>query len=213
MRLPIALSALLAALLFGSASVASATPLTIDFTGVAKGRKALTTYAEDGFTVTNGSNWFTSTDGGDPAPQLAGGKFIGGSSAFNSATFSLTDAGGSFYLTGFDVRAYMGNPVIYEITLYGTNGTDFLVNTDSSVGFSTISLPSPFDDVAITHATFTFLINPGAKGENARFGIDNITLDTIANSTPTPEPSSMALLATGMMGVTFLVGRRKVFNS
>jgi hypothetical protein len=206
MRLHLVRSTLVAAALFAATSVAFADPVTIDFNGVTSGQHVLGTYNENGFTVTNNSNWYTSTNGGNPIPDLASGQNIGGSTAFNTATFTLSGSGGYFGISSFDVRDFGPNVTYTVIGYIGATVAYTFTGTETATGFSTILLVGD-QSILVNSATFTLSIPGASTGTNARYGLDNIDL------TEAPEPSSLALLATGMLGMAMFMGRRRLFNT
>lgn len=100
-------------------------------------------------------------------------------------TFNKTDAGA--HLTAFELQTLGPPPTIRDITFADTVGTGLSALTlDSSGGY-----------------TFYIWINGVNTPEYGTFGAV-----TVADTAATPEPSSLMLLGTGLLGLCLLVRRQ-----
>ena len=154
-------------------------------------------YTEDGFTVTNSAGqYLVGTVYGDPVPSLFSGYADSDLGATTSAAVTITaNNGGDFT---FDSAA-LANDVgagLFQFT-GDVNGKQVY----SQVGF--IGGDGRFETYASTSPSLdlTSLTISEVGGD---FNVDNITLSTSV----TPEPSSLLLLGTGLLGVVGTVRRR-----
>jgi hypothetical protein len=192
----------LLATLAASTLAAHAAPVTINFNTLGGAdNSTFTTYSQSGFTVSaqSGSIFVASGAGsfGDPSPDIF---------ADPSGTIAVTDGGGLFNFDSLDLGIFnvAGGAADYTITGF-SNGTQVYTQTGSlfdkdSLTFLTII--GTDQSTAIT--SFTIALSGNPDGVN----VDNIDLNTV----PTPEPSTLALFGTGILGLAG-AARRKFARS
>lgn len=200
----LAASALLLSCLAAHATV-------IDFNGV-QDYKPLTTYTQNGFSVT-----------ADQGPWMYGGYFGGGNiyafaagaNAYLESSVIVSYGGSAFTLSSLDlandvgianyaIEGFDGSQLAYAIS--GTLPTD-------PIGYAVLrTYGTGYSDTPIT----SLLIGENLVGGAPSWGAyDDVTIDNIMVNAPitapvaaTPEPSSFALLGTGMLGLAGIVKRR-----
>jgi hypothetical protein len=175
-------------------AVTSAT--TIDFNTLSGSNLTpLTTYSENGFTVTNVQGFEDVQGFGNPAPSIGLPGVENGQSGIGSFTVTQT-GGGDFSLTSFDLLEEAPNGVSYTIKGSLNGSAVYTVNgLDGTLAFTTLN-PAE-SNVEINSALFSF-VNPGAS-----LVVDNIVV------TGVPEPSTWAMMILGFCGIGFMAYRRK----
>jgi hypothetical protein len=189
------------ATLAASTLAAHAAPVTINFNTLGGANQStFTTYSESGFTVSAQSGtWFVALGGGsfgDPSPDIF---------TEPSGTLAVTDGGGLFNFDSLDLGFYNVNGGSEDYTITGfSNGTQVYTQTGSlsdNASETFLTLNGTHQSTAIT--SFTIALSGNDLGIN----VDNIDLNTV----PTPEPSTLALFGTGILGLAG-VARRKFFS-
>jgi hypothetical protein len=160
----------------------------------------LSSYTENGFTVTNNSNFLVDTVFANPVPAILVPGVANGASGDGS--FSLTAAdGGEFTLSSFDIFPDGDPPVGLSYDVVGTQSgaTVFdLSGAASGDAWDTVALGANSTDM-VDEVSFSF------HGTGAAYVVDNI----VANeTTAVPEPAAWAMLILGMAMIGFVARSR-----
>ena len=141
---------------------------------------------------------------GDPTSQLGGLFFLSGPSTYMNSSLGFT-TGFSFYYSA------VNNPGSFDVWS-GLNGTGSLL--------ASLSLPTtttgpgcfgtgfcPYRAAGVAFAGTAYSVTFGGVADQIAF--DDVTFGSDVPGTVTPEPASMALLATGLVGIGGIVRRRR----
>ena len=170
---------------------------TIDFNTLpGNNGDSFASYTEAGFLVQNSAGqYLVGKIYGNPVPSLFSGYDETGASA--SITITAV-GGGAFSFLSADLASDGGNST-YAFSGSFNGVPIFPLQTGTVVdgGFRTFNSTSP--SVQLTSLTIT---------ENGRdYNVDNIVVNPSATAV-TPEPSSIALLGTGLLGVAGMLRKR-----
>lgn len=171
----------------------------------------MTTYTTEGFSVaSNQGPWLY-------GPFNKGDVFSSatGANAYLESSVLVSEGGLPFTFSSLELANDVGN-VEYEIQ--GFNGSQLLYAMSGAlptdpIGYAVLrSYGSGYSDTPITSLVIGGKLVDGAPwwGTYDDFTIDNIVVNTL-QTTPvseTPEPSSFALLGTGLLGAAGMLKRR-----
>lgn len=192
------------ATLAASTLAAHAAPVTINFNTLGGANDStFSTYSESGFTVSAQSGTWIVASGsgsfGDPEPDIF---------TEPSGTLAVTDGGGLFNFDSLDLGFFTASDGSENYTITGfSNGTQVYTQTGSlsdNTSQTFLTLNGTHQSTAIT--SFTIALSGNDDGIN----VDNIDLNTVAAATP--EPSTLALFGTGILGLAG-AARRKFSRS
>jgi hypothetical protein len=194
---PIVLGALL--IILASAS-AKAVPTTINFEGGTPGTTISSFYSGMGVTFSNAQ--FVSSAGHFGSSSISFGALNGPTSS-SPIVISFVDLQSEVTLTavdlsreGFLMRAYDSSNNLLGYTGYLDGGSNGLAIT-----FSTI--------FHVPRISYVELFQPlNTSGHSGGVLFDNLRFDDAEGLVPTPEPSSLILISTGLVGVAGRVRRR-----
>ena len=197
-----------AAVILSTLSAAHAT--VIDFNG-ASDYTQLTTYSESGFSVSATVGiWMYNGYFGNPGPSIyadQANSIVGSvrvSKGGQTFTFSSVDLSNDVAIADFTIQGFNGSVLEYSIS--GTLPTD-------PIGHSVFrTYSSGYGDTAITSLVIGESFGGGSPVGSIYndVNIDNINLDVpaVPPTTVTPEPSSIALFCTGILGLTGVIRKR-----
>jgi hypothetical protein len=152
---------------------------------------------------------------------------VSGLGAFEAPSIGAFDVNlefDSMALTFVDV--IYGDPVLGDqLDLFGLGSVTTTTVTNESVNLFQLSLDSPADIDALQHpsfelATVRFIVEALGTSEIALLNVDVadavgeplsvVTASASVTGTPVPEPATLTLLLTGVLGVRCLAKRRRV---
>ncbi len=157
------------------------------------GPAAFTTYTEYGITVTTGLTSgleFNSQQCCGIAPSLTGGDPI--ESSGGTGLLTITEGGSLFNLDSFQLEATGASTADWFVYVNGLPTDIVASGADSSSGLQTITFDLPTAD----YSSISIKVEDGSL-----YYVDNIVVTT-------PEPSSLLLLGTGLIGLGAFARRR-----
>jgi hypothetical protein len=204
-RIAVAGFAAVASASFQTASAQTTTHTTLaSFLANTTGSLYLETFTQGG--VDSGASFSYSSLGfgytvtASPGLVYRSGSIIGNNSPNETLTFTFTTGnitaiGGDFFITNIS-DVFQPQPV----TLNLSNGT--------SVTYTPTNLAGSFRGFTTTGAAITSLTMAAPTGGQFYNSVDNLRVGRAAPATVVPEPSEIALLATGMVGLLGVARRR-----
>jgi hypothetical protein len=144
------------------------------------------------FSAGSGSDWVMNTTGG-PSPPLYGGASFFSATTDDASPSQVVCTLARATSLGFTFGDYVDPAIPLTVILSG--GESFTLTTPSNAGFDT-GFVGFVSSTPITSVTFA---DQGSAVDIVNFQV---------SATPLPEPGTLALMATGLLG-TALLGRRR----